>query len=503
MSVEASRLLATADPFRAEVALRAGLAALDHGMEEEARPLLERSAAAHPGDARLWQTLGLLLRAAEDLAPALDAFARAAALAPGDALIAHGHARVTMEAGLPAVALFDRAHALAPTDGEILLGRAAAQMAEAGAGVAADGLEPLLRQHRDWIDGHRTLSRLRWMAGDRDSFTASFDRALAATPRAGHLWRALIDLLIEAELYQHALPVIARAREQVGASASLDALETVCVAEVGEVEEADRRFATLGPLSFALQLRYIRHLLRAGRPREAVALVESLIPVDEGGLLWPYLATGWRLLDDPRWMWLEGDPRLVGVYDLTAHLPPLDRLAEVLRGLHCGAGQPIEQSVRGGSQTDGPLFARIEPEIRALRTAVREAVERHIAALPPPQVRHPLLSRPRAAVRFSGSWSVRLSGGGRHANHVHPHGWFSSAFYVALPARREHEPEDAGWLTLGEPQAELGVTLPPFRAIEPKPGRLVLFPPTMWHGTKPFADGERLTVAFDVAPPRS
>jgi hypothetical protein len=25
----------------------------------------------------------------------------------------------------------------------------------------------------------------------------------------------------------------------------------------------------------------------------------------------------------------------------------------------------------------------------------------------------------------------------------------------------------------------------------------------MWHGTEPFASGERLTVAFDVAPPDS
>ena len=43
----------------------------------------------------------------------------------------------------------------------------------------------------------------------------------------------------------------------------------------------------------------------------------------------------------------------------------------------------------------------------------------------------------------------------------------------------------AGWLALGEPQAELGLDLPPFRLIEPKPGRLVLFPSTMWHGTAP------------------
>jgi hypothetical protein len=341
------------------------------------------------------------------------------------------------------------------------------------------------------------------MAGDRDGFTASFEEVLAAAPRAGHIWRGLIDLLVEAELYAQALPVIARARAQVGVSASLDALEAICTAEIGHIEEADRRFAALGPLSFDLQLRYVRHLLRAGRPEQATALAESLMPQDEGNFLWPYLATGWRLLDDPRWEWLENDSRFVGIYDLTDRLPPLDRLAQVLRGLHSGAGQPIEQSVRGGSQTDGPLFSRIEPEIRALRAAVVEAVERHVAALPPPQPDHPLLARPRAPIRFSGSWSVRLGGGGRHANHVHPAGWFSSALYIALPERRDGDPDDAGWLTLGEPQAELGVPLPPFRTIEPKPGQLVLFPSTMWHGTKPFAEGERLTIAFDVAPPSS
>jgi len=63
-------------------------------------------------------------------------------------------------------------------------------------------------------------------------------------------------------------------------------------------------------------------------------------------------------------------------------------------------------------------------------------------------------------------------------------------------------PADSGWLTLGEPDALLGIDLPPWRKIEPKIGHLALFPSAMWHGTVPFADGERLTVAFDVAPPR-
>jgi hypothetical protein len=100
-------------------------------------------------------------------------------------------------------------------------------------------------------------------------------------------------------------------------------------------------------------------------------------------------------------------------------------------------------------------------------------------------------------VRLAGSWSVRLAGGGHHVEHIHLEGWLSSAFYVALPETKA----PAGWLTLGQPPADLNLDLPPLRTIEPKPGRLVLFPATMWHGTVPFAKGERLTIACDVAPP--
>ena len=116
---------------------------------------------------------------------------------------------------------------------------------------------------------------------------------------------------------------------------------------------------------------------------------------------------------------------------------------------------------------------------------------------------HPLLGPRRdRRIRFSGSWSVRLAAGGRHSNHVHPQGWISSALYLDLPDIAGDEPADAGWLVLGEPDTTLGVKLPSHSKIEPRVGQLVLFPSWMWHGTRPFAEGERLTVAFDVAPPK-
>jgi tetratricopeptide (TPR) repeat protein len=496
---EAALLLKTVSPSDAGAVFAAGAKAVKSGLEAEALPLLEQAAQRHPRDPRIWQVLGLANRKLDDLAPAVAAFEKAAALAPNDPLIAHSLARCTMEAGLPSAALFERALALAPRDGAVLLGRAAAELADGRLEDAIAGLAAHVAQNPGWLLGHATICRLRWLAGAREDFTASFEAAVAATPREIALWREWAETLMHAGHYDAALAVIAGGRAAAGGHMLFDAIEAVVVDEKGEIDAADALFAAFGPIAHVtMAARYLRHLLRAGRPAEAAAFGEPWLADPEADLVWPYVAAAWRLTGDPRWQWLEGDKRLVGVYDIGDAIPSLDGLAATLRSLHQSRHQPLEQSVRGGTQTDGPLFSRIEPEIQALRAAVVAAVERHIAQLPPPDPRHPSLSPKRSPVRFAGSWSVRLPGAGFHSNHIHPAGWISSAFYAALPDMdRGHE----GWLKLGEPQAELGLDLPPFRHVEPRPGRLVLFPSTMWHGTVPFRAGERLTVAFDVARP--
>ncbi|HMG46705.1 MAG TPA: putative 2OG-Fe(II) oxygenase [Allosphingosinicella sp.] len=499
MTGETALLLRSVSPGDANAVFAAGAKAVKSGLEAEALPLLEQAAQRHPGDPRIWQVLGLANRKLEDLAPAVAAFEKAAGLAPNDPLIAHSLARCTMEAGLPSVALFDRALALAPNDGSVLLGRAAAQLAVGRIEDAIAGLAGPLAQQPGWLPGHASIARLRWLAGERRDFTASFEAAVAAAPRETAIWREWAETLMHAGHYDAALAVAAGGRAAAGPDVAFDAIEAVAVDEKGEIDAADALFTALGPIGHVtMAARYLRHLLRAGRPAEAATFAEPWLADPEADLVWPYVAAAWRLTGDPRWQWLEGDERLVGVYDIADEIPSLDGLAATLRSLHQSLHQPLEQSVRGGTQTDGPLFARIEPEIRALRQAIVAAVERHIAQLPPPQAGHPSLAPKRAPVRLAGSWSVRLAGAGFHSNHIHPAGWISSAFYVALPDMdRGHE----GWLKLGEPQAELGLDLAPFRHIEPKPGLLVLFPSTMWHGTEPFTAGERMTVAFDVARP--
>ena len=224
----------------------------------------------------------------------------------------------------------------------------------------------------------------------------------------------------------------------MGGAVFFDVNEAVCLDELGRSAQAAPSFARFAETTDPfVAVRYVRHLLRTGRIREAAAAAEKWANSPSANFFWPYLAAAWRLLDDGRWEWLEGQPGLVGTYDLSSAIPSLDALADRLRGLHNFIGQPLEQSVRGGTQTDGNLFARAEPEIRALRAAIVEAVREHVAGLPAPDPRHPQLACPRAPIRFSGSWSVRLTGQGHHANHIHPAGWFSSAFYVTLPDEAE------------------------------------------------------------------
>jgi uncharacterized protein (TIGR02466 family) len=95
---------------------------------------------------------------------------------------------------------------------------------------------------------------------------------------------------------------------------------------------------------------------------------------------------------------------------------------------------------------------------------------------------------------------VRLGPGGFHVNHVHPAGWISSACYIEVPAECGDTDRRAGWIKFGETRfAVPGATAERF--IQPRPGRLVLFPSYMWHGTTPTSGSDaRMSIAFDAVP---
>ena len=476
--------------------------ALATGEEERAIPLVQ-SAAEHHRSALLWQWTALLQRSLDDHSNALRSFGQAQRLAPGDGRIAQGLAQTAMEAGLDAVALFERAHLLAPQDGAILVGLTAARNAVGDGERAANVLAGILERAPMWTYGHEQLAQLLSILGRPEEATNSIERAIQRFPAAVDLWRSLLEIQLRRRGYQSLKQIVERASAAKVESPYFAFYLAVHEAELSDEVHPDILFAKAAPdVEIALDAWRVRHLLRLGAVDAALPIIDEGLKGPAAQVLWPYAATAWRLAQDPRLEWLEGNPAFVRTFDLTNDLPSLDQLASVLRALHLAKGEFPDQSVRGGTQTDGPLFSRIDPIIQKLRTAIVGAVEAYRSELPTSDPRHPLLAHRRdRRVRFSGSWSVRLHGGGRHSNHVHPQGWISSALYVSLPSKRANEVGDAGWLTLGEPDVQLQLDLPPTRKIEPKVGQLVLFPSWMWHGTVPFSEGERLTVAFDVRPP--
>ena len=480
-----------------ETAIDFAITARERGRIDQAVDALRRAIQHDRQNARLWQTLGTVYRADEESALAVAAFEQAARLAPLDFKPAYGVAQASLEAGWPAVALFDAARVLAPSEPMLVQGRAAAQMAEGHAAEAVEQLEAIVDANPLWLDGYATHARLLWRNGEPE-FDRLLKRGIERQRAYAGLWQLWIETLIQAELYARAETVIARARLQFGETAFLAPLEAIVASELGDIQRANEVFASL-PVKSNVMLaeRFARHLLRTGRAAEIEELASPWLGQADEGRLWPYLALAWRVLGDPRWHWLEDVGRLISVTQLNMDLVAL---AEKLRALHRRSWDPLGQSVRSGTQTDGPLFARAEPEIRALRTAVIGAVDEYLSTLGEADVDHPTRRHLGKPFRLAGSWSIRLIGGGHHSQHIHPQGWISSAFYIAVPDSDVAGPAPAGQLEFGRPPPELALDLEPVARVVPVPNQLVLFPSTMWHGTVPIAAGERLTVAFDVVP---
>ena len=467
------------------------------GRGEEALLDLDLAIVAAPADMRLVSARGGVLRDLGRLAEAAEAFNTALRTSPTRATAVVGRARVALERGeADAATRYAAAVATRPDDRELQLGYALAVEAEGGPS-AIPILEAALAQSPGWIEGHEQLARMRSESGDHDDPARSFRTALATAPGDVALHFAHWRTLLRSGRPLEALRAIDAACGSFSETPDLLLVEALAASEAGDHLRAERVFDRLSDTPDIASAR-ARHVLRRGDPERAATLLERVIDERSDDLAaWAHLSLAWRLTGDDRLHWLCTQPGLYGEMDLD--VPELPALADLLRSLHRTRAHPIGQSLRGGTQTRGRLFARAEPELAALQRSFEAAIARHIAALPPRDERHPLLRHRNTPLRIVGSWSVRLTASGYHVNHVHPGGALSSAFYVSLPPDLGGGDGRDGWLDLGSPPAELGLDLPPLASIEPKPGRLALFPSYLFHGTRPFQSGERLTVAFDAA----
>lgn len=485
-------------PSLVDAHLNIGRVALKLGDAETAVAAYRRACDLAPDRAGAWHGLGLAHAEAGDPDAAAQALDRSLSVRPSIGAL-HARAKLEHDRGGDSRPFWDRALAAAPGHPDLVVGRAAALRRAGDEAAAIAQLQALVEALPDAVTAHSALARMRFEAGQADGFDAGYAQALPRSANPGALWAAWFSSLLQAGRAEEVLAKLDAARPALGEKTAR--YEAAAATDAGQLERAE---AALRRLDLTrdpeLQVVNMRRLLKANRADEAARFGEPLAVEAGRRNIWPYLATAWRLTNNRRWDWLEGDPRLIAADDLPLSAAELAETAEVLRAQHQARSHPLDQTLRGGSQTEGDLFAHGHPAIARLKAALAEAVRRFVDQLPTPDPRHPLLGPGRERFRFAGAWSVRLTGKGFHINHVHEKGWISSAFYVAVPEGVGEGAEDhAGWLAFGLPPAELGLALEPIRLIAPRPGRLALFSSLMWHGTLPFDEGERLTVAFDVA----
>ena len=440
----------------------------------------------------------LLFESQQRLVQARDAFDAALQLNPSSQACAEGRARVALALTEPeAVRHCQRALAYHQDHPERQLRMISTVASELGTG-AIPLFEDFVARHPRNAKAHELLSSLRAEDGAGDRFLDSFVNALRTHPEDRQLRLSYWDMMARARKERDALHLM-MADEAMFAGDRRFAMLAVQIANhAGFVDIASRLLPHLDDSPEA-QLQRGQHHLLLGRPNEAAEILESVVSVDPGNLsAWSLLELCWRSIGDRRHEWLIGQPGLYGAYELDLSSSQLATIAARLRTLHVASSQPVGQSVRGGTQTPGQLFTRQEPEIAVLTAALAETIRGFVEHLPPYDPGHPLLKHRNDGMAFGPSWSVRLSGNGHHAAHFHPGGILSSACYISLPDTLSDRVEQPGWLELGRPPPALGLDLPPLATFQPIEGRLVMFPSFLFHGTRPFPDGERLTVAFDL-----
>jgi thioredoxin-like negative regulator of GroEL len=472
---------------------------MQQGRADQAIALLAPLHAAAPGHDGVRMLLGFALRQEQRYPEAEAIFA---AGPPAHPAFAFGLAQTRYELGHPAAALFGRASALDPANLDIVRNHALALMSEGNIEGAAALLRATLAAHPGWLDGHKALSTLLWTHGEKANFADHYAEAVKALPHQQDLWVAWFRTVAQTHDWDEALRILAMAERSLGAGPTIDVARLFVATESGDTASAEALLTqTAHVQGDVVTLCRIRHALRQ---KDAKRAEGHALPHTKGAsasLYWPYVSLCWRMLGDPRAEWLDRPETLIQPRDTGMTASELSELADVLRALHTAQAPYVEQSVRGGTQTDRSVLLRHEPILAKTRALMLAVIRDYVDALPPHDPDHPLLGKPRGQLQIAGSWSVRLLRQGYNVPHTHPVGWLSTAFYVALPDAKEMGPAPAGHIAFGTPPAELGLDHSPTRTVQPAPGRLAIFPSTMWHSTVPFDDGERLVIAFDVKVP--
>lgn len=404
--------------------------------------------------------------------------------------------------------LCDRALAASFDRAETWLVRARALTSLGRFDAARESFEAALERAPNMLVAVYELAQLIWMfGGSCEDTLIPLDAALKRAPaNPGLLYtRAkILEFTGHVEAACRAMSELADARPgdlppQIAASF----LNSQSGNPIRGLEYAERAVA-IAPMAADSLTAHASACLAVGKPAEAAnsALkVRQSQPLDQHAIA--LLATAWRADGDPRGDELYDYAQFVqtrkisapeGWGELDAYLSDL---AAELTSAHPFSAHPFGQSVRHGSQRQDILRLN-SPAIRAFTEAIDPILLNIMDVLG--SGADPVRSRNTRRWKSAGAWSVRLSPGGYHHDHVHSKGWLSSAFYVEVPPCVD-EGGQAGWLRFGQPGIPVEPGLEAGHLVRPEPGLMAVFPSYMWHGTVPFSGrARRLTIAMDILP---
>jgi len=375
-------------------------------------------------------------------------------------------------------------------------------------GKALNHYEKAVVLKRHYIDAHDTLNKALWEHGEHTNFLKSFDLAIEKLPSLLALRLRQAYFRILAGKLDDATAQLEECLEAFGPNARI-------YAELASVkQQLDENFDAL-PLyeqayekdatDVSMLKAYGRALIGAkqyDRAAEILAECKSIDSSDQECLA--FLAAANIHVNPAEAARVNDYNELVQVYELDTHggyATHADFNAALLRALqphHRSEAAPIDQTLVHGTQTHGMLFNKADGEIKALETQLKVSIGQyieHLQKVGPSEFKNRITD----GFDFSGAWSVQLSEGGFHHDHVHTAGWISSVYYVEVPEDLDDDAHE-GWLKFGDAHFD-PENSGPHRHIKPVPGRLVLFPSYMLHGTVPIKSGKRrTTVAFDVVP---
>jgi Flp pilus assembly protein TadD len=418
---------------------------LQRAEQEKAEHLLRRALEIKPDSLAALTRLGSALITSGQGAEAVEIFRRARDIKSDDPHIHYSHAHALLESGRfeEAVAAADEALAINADDGASLTVKGVALLQLERFQDAEAALARCVAVAPEDINGWMHLGRARMRLEDSAGALQAFREAAKLAPDAAPVQSQLANAYTTFGEPAHAVEVCDQYLARHPASAALLVVKLLALRDAGRTAEADEL---------------------AGLDR---LIVKSEIAPP----------AGYR-----------------SVEEFNAALALMVRRHPDLQRTH--TNRATRHGVQTGSLTFNPppemraFFAVIDREVHAAQARLREEG----------CATHPWVEYAPSRWKVN-AWAVLLEDGGHQLSHIHPQAWMSGCYYVAVPedGMGAGHGED-GWIEFGRPSDQLFTkTEPPVVAVEPRPGRMVMFPSYTFHRTIPFhGQGQRICIAFDV-----